>query len=188
MADYKLFTELELVDKLRAGDDMAFEQIYDMYKMPLFSYAFSRLEDREEVRDLIHELFMYLWAYRGELTDGSLRAFLFVVLRRRILDQISRRRVVKRYVDGFLAYKQVAEDTTDHLVRQREMKSILENHIAALPKKMREVFELSRKTNYSRKEIAVQLGLSEETVKSHMQRALKILKVKLGPFLSMLLL
>jgi DNA-directed RNA polymerase specialized sigma24 family protein len=45
---------------------------------------------------------------------------------------------------------------------------------------MRQVFELSRNTNYTRKEIAATLEISEETVKSHMHHALKILKAKLG--------
>ena len=54
---------------------------------------------------------------------------------------------------------------------------------------MRQVFELSRKTNYSRREIAEQLGLSEETVKSHLHHALRLLRGKLGfTMLSLLIL
>ncbi|WP_370630316.1 sigma factor-like helix-turn-helix DNA-binding protein [Pedobacter sp. D749] len=49
-----------------------------------------------------------------------------------------------------------------------------------MPKKMREVFQLSRDSGKNRKEIARELGLSEETVKSHMHHALKILKARLG--------
>ncbi|QXU43474.1 LuxR C-terminal-related transcriptional regulator [Pedobacter sp. D749] len=45
---------------------------------------------------------------------------------------------------------------------------------------MREVFQLSRDSGKNRKEIARELGLSEETVKSHMHHALKILKARLG--------
>jgi RNA polymerase sigma-70 factor (ECF subfamily) len=47
---------------------------------------------------------------------------------------------------------------------------------------MREVFELSRKQHLSHKEIAEQLGISEKTVKSQVNNALKILRVKLGIF------
>jgi RNA polymerase sigma factor (sigma-70 family) len=56
----------------------------------------------------------------------------------------------------------------------------IEKQIAELPPKTRLVFEMSRKTNLSRKEIAEELQISEETVKSHMHGALKALRVKLG--------
>jgi len=57
-----------------------------------------------------------------------------------------------------------------------------------LPKKNAGGFDLSRKTHYTRKEIAEELGVSEQTVKSHMHHALKILKVKLGSLLFVLFL
>ena len=45
---------------------------------------------------------------------------------------------------------------------------------------MREIFELSRKENLSHKEIAAQLGISEQTVKKQVQNALKVIKPKLN--------
>ncbi|MNL67317.1 RNA polymerase sigma factor [compost metagenome] len=60
------------------------------------------------------------------------------------------------------------------------MTAMIEKEIAALPQKMREVFELSRKQNLSHKEIAEQLGISEQTVSKQVTNALKILKTKLG--------
>ncbi|WP_431295080.1 sigma factor-like helix-turn-helix DNA-binding protein [Pedobacter sp. P26] len=47
---------------------------------------------------------------------------------------------------------------------------------------MREIFILSRKENKSHKEIALELGLSELTVKTQVKKALRILKSRLGVF------
>ncbi len=58
--------------------------------------------------------------------------------------------------------------------------AIIEKEIGALPPKMREVFELSRKENLSHKEIAEKLNLSEKTVKKQVNNSLKILRSKLG--------
>ena len=57
---------------------------------------------------------------------------------------------------------------------------IIETEIAALPSRTREIFELSRKENLSHKEIAAQLGISEQTVKKQVQNALKVIKPKLN--------
>jgi RNA polymerase sigma factor (sigma-70 family) len=64
--------------------------------------------------------------------------------------------------------------------------ALIEKEIEALSPKMRQVFEMSRNTTLSRKEIAAELNLSEETVKSHIHHALKTLKTKLGPLFTLL--
>ena len=56
----------------------------------------------------------------------------------------------------------------------------VEAEIAALPPKMREIFELSRKAHLTHRQIAEKLGLSEKTVKKQVNNSLKILRSKLG--------
>jgi len=104
------------------------------------------------------------------------------------MDKIAHQQVACRYIDRFQEYINSYESPTDHLARQRNLAALIDQEIAALPHKMRQVFELSRQTNYTRKEIALELNLSEETVKSHMHHALKILKTRLGPLFTLLFL
>ena len=52
--------------------------------------------------------------------------------------------------------------------------------ISNMPPKMREVYQLSRQEHLSHKEIAARLGISEETVKKHIQHALQLIKTSLG--------
>jgi len=68
---------------------------------------------------------------------------------------------------------------TDHLIRERILMEIIEEGIAEMPQRMREVFEMSRKQHLSHKEIAEQLNISEDTVRKHIQNGLKILRPKL---------
>ena len=60
------------------------------------------------------------------------------------------------------------------------MQALIEKEIAALPPKMREIFELSRKANLNYREIADRLNISDKTVKKQMSNALKILRSRLG--------
>lgn len=181
MEAFSRYSDAELAGLLRDGDRGAFAEIYQRYKALLYVFVLRRLGDREESRDLVSELFLSLWARHGELVlDSSLSGYLYTSARNRVLNVVSHRQVQARYIDSFQDYLDAGVDNTDHLVRNRELSALIDREIAALPAKMREVFLLSRETELSRKEIAEQLGLSEQTVKSHMHHALKILKGRLG--------
>lgn len=184
MTDYSLYTDQELTELLRNGDRMAYTEIYHRYKRLLYQFAFKRLGNKEEVSDIIHELFLTLWERHADINlTYSLSTYLHSSVRNRIINHIAHREVSSRYIDSFNQYAITWSSTADHLVRDKQLRDLIEKEIGALPPKMRQVFELSRKTGYNRKEIAEELKLSEQTVKSHMQHALKILKMKLGTLL-----
>ena len=180
MTAYSQLTDQELAGLLRDGDRMAYTEVYHRYKRLLYLFAYKRLGNREEVMDIIQEIFLSLWQNHETLqVTYTLSTYLHSAARNKIVDLIAHRLVTKRYAEAFTRYQASGESSTDHLVRHKILTEIIEKEIAALPAKMRQVFELSRKTNATRKEIAEELGLSEQTVKSHMQHALKTLKVSL---------
>ncbi len=183
-------TDFDLLLLLKSGDHSAYAEIYDRYQGLLYVFAYKRLKDREEAKDCIHELFMKLWSDREVISSEiNLPAYLYTALRNRIINIINRQKVAGRYVESFQNFAtQVNENnTTDHLLRHNDLNTFIEHEIANLHPRMRMVFELSRKANLSRSEIAAELAISEETVKSHIHGALKILKMKLSTLLVLLL-
>lgn len=184
MINYSTLSDSELARSLQMGDRNAYTEIYHRYKRQLYLFAFKRLGDREEVKDIVHEIFLSLWVNHEDLSlKHSLSTYLHSSVKNKILDILSRKKVSAKYVETFGRFKETYEDFTDYPVRHKELAEIIEKEIDALPSKMRMVFNLSRKHYYTRKQIAEELGLSEETVKSHMQHALKILKSKFGSML-----
>lgn len=188
MPDFSKYTDQELMALLRDGNRRAYSEIYDRYNGPLYIFAYKRLQEREEVRDLIHELFLKLWADHASLPHAdNLAAYLYTSVRNKIINVVARQKIADRYLDSFRVYAgENTQYSADYLVRGKEMQAFIESEIENLHPRMRLVFELSRKTELSRKEIAEQLGISEETVKSHMHGALKILKRRLGPLFFLL--
>ncbi len=181
MADYGTYQDHRLVDLLNQGDRTAYTEIYNRYAALVYAFAYKRTDEKAEAQDIVHEVFLYLWEQRTALTiTHGLLPFIYTAVKNRILNRIKHKRVSERYLDAFQAYLDTSEDNADHLLRHNELATLIEREIAALPPKMRQVFELSRKDGYTRKAIAQELDLSEQTVKSHMQHALKILKEKLG--------
>lgn len=185
---YHSYTDLQLTEMLRAGNRIAYTEIYNRYKRLLYLFAFKRLGEKEEVWDLVHEVFLSLWLNHESLhINYTLSTYLHSAVRNKVANVITRKQLSIRYLDSFTSYLLTEPNHTDSLVRHHELEKLIEREIQALPPKMREVFELSRKTEYSRKQIAEELGLSEETVKSHMHQALKKLKLRFGSLLGMLL-
>ncbi len=176
-------SDSELVDLLISGDEKAFTQIYERYFGVLYVHAYKILQNEDEVKDILQDLFSTIWIRREKLNITSgLSAYLYKSVRNKIFDTLSHKKVATRYIDSLKAFVEQGYMNTDHLVRERELSALIEKGIVALPEKMRHVFELSRKGNYSHREIAQQLNLSEQTVRTQVKNALRILRVKLGAF------
>lgn len=181
MVSYSNLSDDQLVLLLKRGDRIAFTQIYERYKYMLYAHAFRRLRNEEESEDMIHDLFATLWK-RHETFElkTHLQAYLYTAVRNRIFKLLAHKDIESEYISSFQQASEQATNITDYLVREAQMTAMIEKEISALPSKMREVFELSRKQNLSHKEIAEKLGISEQTVSKQITNALKILKTKLG--------
>lgn len=181
MASYRMLPDAELLELLKVGDRAAYTEIYERYKGILHQHAYKKLGDREEAKEVVQWLFVTLWTRRETLPlETSLSGYLYTAVRNRILNMIAHKAVESRYIGSLEQFYKQGEYITDNQVREQELAAIIEKEIACLPAKMREIFEMSRKTNLSHKEIAETLRLSEQTVRTQVRNALRILRVKLG--------
>lgn len=189
MADYKVYSDTELTVLLKAGDRLAFAEIYNRYKLILHNHAWNKTRDTVEAQDAIQEVFSNLWTKRELLEIGSnLSGYLYSAVRNHILNLFAKKQVKDKYIQSIQQYTQQRAEVTDHRVRESMLRELIEKEIAQLPPKMREVFELSRKHYLSHKEIAVIMGTTEQTVKKQVSNALKQLRSKLGLVLYLYLL
>lgn len=187
MERYNKLPDSDLVSLLKQDNQNAYAEIFNRYKTVLYIFAYKKIGDREEAKDLVHELFMNTWEKRSTANmPGGLAPYLFGMLKNRIFDLYKHKKVTARYLETFQDYLNTENNMPDHLVRHKDLNALIEKEISALPERMRQVFELSRKTNLSRKEIAAELNVSEQTVKSHMFHALKTLKARLGGLMAFL--
>lgn len=189
MLSYSILPDKELVSLVREGDEASFAEIYNRFYGILYLHAYKRLNNEEEARDVIHELFTALWIKRESFEiETNLSGYLYSSIRNRILDIITHKKVEEKYLDSLQNYIDHDFNYADHLVRERDLAKLIEKEISFLPPKMREVFELSRKSHLSHKEIAILLGLSEQTVRTQIKKALKILRLRLGFWIYLLIL
>lgn len=173
--------EKNLLHKLQNGDRLAFEIIYHRYKGLLYVHASKHLNDQEEAKDIIHDIFSNLWQNRTTLhIQENLTAYLYQAVRNRVINQQLKSHRADEYINSLQEFISHVQADTDHRVREKMLMELIEQEIASLPPKMRIVFELSRKEGLSHKEIAEQLHITEQSVRSHVKGALKILRLRLG--------
>ncbi|MBB5438950.1 RNA polymerase sigma-70 factor (family 1) [Pedobacter sp. AK017] len=181
MKDYQNLRDSELAVLLRNGDDAAFMEIYERYNSLLYAYAYRKLQDKQESEDVVQDVFIGLWEKREKFVLKTyLSGFLYKSVLNKILDIWKHNKVVTEH--AALHTLQINTDTieTDYLIREKEIAAMIEKEIAAMPPRMREIYELKYKQYESTKNIASQLGISEHTVSNQLKNATKHLKNKLG--------
>jgi len=188
MMTYDCISDVELAGLIAGDDHEAFAELYERYFNILYIHAMKKLRDKDEARDLVQDLFVHLWSRRGSLGQHkNIANYLYASVRNRVLNLVAHKQVADKYLLSLIVDDMRIEAITDHRVRETQLAGMIESEISALPPKMREVFELSRKLNYTHKEIAMQLNLSEQSVRSHVKGALRILRTKFSTFIHLLL-
>ncbi|HEX2972211.1 MAG TPA: sigma-70 family RNA polymerase sigma factor [Tepidisphaeraceae bacterium] len=87
--------ERYLLEQTRQGSPQAWEQLVDRYQGRLLAFARSRAVNRSDAEDLVQETFMqFLKGLPGFREEASLETWLFMILRRRIVDLMRGRRVL----------------------------------------------------------------------------------------------
>lgn len=181
MINYSTCFDQELVLLLKDDDDAAFKEIYLRYDKLLLIYAYKKLRNREEAKDLVQDVFTWLWNSRKDFSlNTTLSGYLYKSVLNRIFDVVKHKGIIRKYVDSGKHYIEISNEDTDYLIREKDIALLIEKEISAMPPKMREIYTLKKKYFLSTKEIATELSLSEHTVSTQMKRALKHLKVKLG--------
>ncbi|RQO75643.1 hypothetical protein DBR43_09915 [Pedobacter sp. KBW06] len=174
----------QLLLRLKTGDVDAYELLYHRYKGLLYLHAYKRLQSREEVKDMIHEVFLDFWEKREVLEiTNNLSAYLYQSVRYKIINHFNKAKLAQQYLDSLTTFSAAYSSTTDYMMRENMLKGLIEKEIERLPAKMRHVFELSRNEGLTHKQIACMLNLSEQSVRSHIKNALRILRLKLGIYL-----
>lgn len=126
-----------------------------------------------DIDDLIQEGYARLWgADFARITNG--RAYFLTTVRNVLLEHARRARIVPMERLGEIdALRLVSEEPgPERQVTARQEFERLWRALAALPKKCRRAFELQNFKELSRREIALQMGISERTVEKHLAKAL----------------
>ena len=173
------------VKDLEAGSfEMLFRELYE----PLCRYGRGIVEDDTVCEDIVEDAFVYLWDNRETLVvNTSVKNYLYATVRHSALRYLKRQLVQETHaprLSEFITYLQETEYSEEETLQLEEAEGIL----SSLPEQCRKVFWMNCVENKRYKEVAEELDITVNTVKTHMTRALKFLRDELQEDLIMLLL
>ena len=179
------------IKELRKGSHKAFNAIYDMYADKLYGFAFAHTKSREMANDLVQETFLKLWTMRESLSvEGSLQAMLFTMSHNKMIDTF-RAQLNKVEFEDYIEFSENA-DLGDNAIEKKiyydDFLKALKICKSQLPNRQMEIFEMSREHGKSIEEIALELKISEQTVKNQLTSAMKTLRTELVKYNLMYLL
>lgn len=173
------------LDRLRAGEASAFEELVTAYQHRVFGVALRMLGNPAEAQDVAQEAFIRAHRALGEFRgDAKLSTWLYAITSRLCLNRLAsgERRLVRQGEETLL---RLADDRRrpDAALEQSELESALARAIAELPEERRIVVVLRDIEGLAYEEIAQALDLELGTVRSRLHRARADLKDKLERFL-----
>ncbi|MDQ0641221.1 RNA polymerase sigma-70 factor (ECF subfamily) [Pedobacter sp. W3I1] len=185
MASLLHLSDNELLLLLKKGDESAFSEIYNRYWEKMASYSIRLTKSEDESADIVQEIFISLWRRKEDLViKGSLAAYLIKSTRNLSLRYIERNINVTDFVEKLAEFISDKSQDIEENISFRELQEQIDKGVAKLPKKMQQIYLLSRDEQLSYREISEKLGISEGTVKKQISNSLKIISESLKGKLS----
>jgi RNA polymerase sigma-70 factor (ECF subfamily) len=178
-------SERALQERIRRGDEAAFDTVFRDNYAHLVRMAESIIRERALAEEIAQDVMLELWRRRESIeVEQSFRAYLLRSTRNRALNHVRHQRIVMREatVAAAAAESARAQSAEDEMLGT-ELERAVREAIASLPERAREVFQLSRDRGLKYAEIAVLLGISVKTVEKRMGQALAELRDRLAQWM-----
>ncbi len=171
------------MDRYAAGDDTAFEAVYDGLAPRLLAFLARYTRDRSRAEDVVQQTMLQIHRARGRFIVGSqVVPWAFAIARRVLFDAHRRggREVLSPTGDDNLSQVLLALDApADDLVVAKQLAARLSVELARLPENQRVAFELIKQDGLSLAEAAQVLGTTVPAVKLRAHRAYEALRAVL---------
>lgn len=179
----------DILQRLAAGEEQAFREIYDRYWKVIYKAANRYLRSPDLAGDVVQEVFCLLWDRRGQfLNVRNLESYLITMTHHQVYALFRKWATETRTREAYIETLNPVVNDTDFSIRASQYEAILTELVDKLPPQQKQVFKMARENGMSHEAIARELNLSPGTVKNHMVRALQFLRRNLAPHVSLYLL
>jgi RNA polymerase sigma-70 factor (ECF subfamily) len=173
-------TEERLWEGLRKGDQNALGELYKVYVDAMFAFGSSLTKDRDYVMDCIHDLFLDLYKYRNGLSPAeNVKYYLLKSLKRKISRKYQNKTMPVPTMEPNKQPQDKYGFTTSHEEQLINNESSDEKYkrlnaaLGSLTKKQRKSLMLKFTEQRTYKEISEIMGVSIESARTAVYRALK---------------
>jgi RNA polymerase sigma-70 factor (ECF subfamily) len=171
-----------IVERISCGDESALSELYGLLGGWVHGLARRILRSNECAQEIVCDVFVYVWknAAAFDAARGTVRAWLAIATRHRAIDRLRSRR---RHHLGERQFESVAGEfmRPEAVLAQFQDDTAVHTVLSSLSPLRRQLLALAFFDGLTHEEIAVHNGLPLGTVKSHIRRALKLMRSELDP-------
>jgi RNA polymerase sigma-70 factor (family 1) len=178
-----------IINKLKEGDVLSFDHIFNKYHKKVYYFAFSYLKNKEEAEDIVQEVFMNIWKCRDQINDYYVFSkYLFKVTYNATCKKFRKQASDKRQLEEVIHSILIEDNSTNLEIEYNSLLDTANLLIEKLPSRQKEIFLLSINEQMNTEQIARQLNISKKTVENYLSIAKTSLKKSLsdGHLLSIL--
>jgi RNA polymerase sigma-70 factor, ECF subfamily len=177
----------DFVNKLKAGEKSAFNELVGLYSDKVINTCYRFLLDEKDAEDISQEVFIEVFQsiklFRG---DSNLSTWIYRIAVTKSLDEIKKKKRIKRIasIGRILDLDDVADwigggQMPDKSIIENEKMREIKQALSKLPDNQRVAFTLSKIEGYSNAEIAEIMNTTIEAVESLIYRAKKTVLTEL---------
>lgn len=186
------YSNKELIQGIKQGNIASYESLYKEYYIFLCMIAEHIVRNHADAEEIVSDVFVKLWNIREKINiTTSIKAYLVKAVHNTSLNYLERSGISNNCSDSLSNsdFRLLAWDSDYPLGRlyEKEIMEILEQGINELPDACRQVFLLSRDDDMTYKDIADKLGISVNTVKAQIKKALARLRITLKDYMTILM-
>ncbi len=174
----KQLPDHELIKRYQAGQQQAYNALFCRYAESVYRYTMKHIRNHSVAEELAMDVMFRFWQKFDTLpADTNIPAYLFTAAKNALADHWRRKELatVSLLDENILLQSRPA----DYRLATKEYEYMYERTVDKLSPQCREVFVLSREQGMTYQEIAREMNLSVNTVKSYMATALKGIRTTL---------
>ncbi len=172
---HKTGTDINIFDKIKNGDEKAFELVFKEHYLHLVAFANTFLHDIDNAENIVQNIFVKLWENRNQYKISSLKGYLMIAVRNSCNNELKRLHHERTF------QKSIENDELVESINFSDSKVMdkISSIINQLPEQRKRIFKLNRLEGLKYREIATKLNISPKTVEVQMGKALKFLRENL---------
>jgi RNA polymerase sigma-70 factor (family 1) len=160
------------------GDQRAFCHFFEAFKHKIYSFSYSFTKSPETAEEISQEVFVKVWSNRESLTAvENIDAWLSTITRNLCFNYLKHLALERKATVRMMKAQTRAEDDVEEYLSYKERLAEIDEALEQLSPQQRLIFNLNRGKGLKNEEIARQLNLSPNTVKTHMVIALRKIRL-----------
>lgn len=170
----------DIITGFKNGEEAAIRQLYDLYYRSLCYFAEKLINDKAEAEDIAVNTFLKLLKKKDDFDKlPGIKAFLFTTTRNACIDHL---RKIKRQNKSNIEFKNLSEP--DEMFGDKEMITakvlqVIYAKVESLPCQCQQIFKSIFIESKSTSIIALEMGISPQTVLNQKSKAIQILRLAL---------